>query len=147
MGLDMYLTAKWFIDYSDKDKTRDSLWGVEDLRGKKVESIRVEAGYWRKANAIHKWLIDTCASGDDDCREFEVSREQLKRLLCITKEVLKDNIKAAKLLPTGDGFFFGSTAYDECYYGDLKSTVKILEECLDEKEYPAKWCFCYEASW
>lgn len=61
MGLDMYLSA-------DDDS----------------EVI----GYWRKANAIHGWFVNECADGVDECQEIPVSREQLERLLAVTREVL-----------------------------------------------------------
>ena len=47
------------------------------------------------------------------------------------------------LLPTGAGFFFGSTTYDEYYYGDLQETIEIIDRCLASKfnsfEYQASW--------
>jgi len=65
MGLDMYL-----------------------LRGKKEESPQnsEEIGYWRKANAIHRWFVDNVQGGADDCEFHEVTKDHLKTLrnLCIT---------------------------------------------------------------
>ena len=53
---------------------------------------------------------------------------------------------AQSLLPTSQGFFFGSTEYDQYYIEDLKETIKVLEtENLDsddnvfEYEYHASW--------
>jgi len=46
-------------------------------------------------------------------------------------------------LPTGSGFFFGSTNYDEYYFGDLNDTIGIITRCLESKfdyfEYQASW--------
>ena len=65
MGLDMYLS-----------------------RGKKEESPQnsEEIGYWRKANAIHRWFVDNVQGGADDCEFYEVTKDHLKTLrnLCIT---------------------------------------------------------------
>lgn len=40
-----------------------------------------EVGYWRKANAIHKWFVDNVQKGEDDCGRYEVSKENLEELL------------------------------------------------------------------
>jgi len=61
--------------------------------------------------------------------------------LCIT--VIANPELAEQLLPTGSGFFFGSTNYDEYYFGDLNDTIGIITRCLDSKfdyfEYQASW--------
>jgi hypothetical protein len=60
--------------------------------------------------------------------------------------MIKDPTKAQELLPTTDGFFFGSTDYDEYYYKDIKQTIVELEKILAEPnasnceyEYIASW--------
>lgn len=41
-----------------------------------------EAGYWRKANAIHNWFVENVQDGIDDCRYHkEVTKETLEDLL------------------------------------------------------------------
>ena len=37
-------------------------------------------GYWRKANAIHKWFVENVQNGVDDCDTYLVTREQLEQL-------------------------------------------------------------------
>jgi hypothetical protein len=49
------------------------------------------------------------------------------------------------LLPTADGFFFGSTDYDEYYWSEIEETAKGLEKVL--KLDTDKWDFYYRASW
>lgn len=51
---------------------------------------------------------------------------------------------ANKLLPTEDGFFFGSTDYDQYYYQDVKETFEVLTALLLEGGMDG---FYYEASW
>ena len=38
-----------------------------------IKTIRLEAGYWRKANHIHKWIVDNLQDGKDDCQEHSVA--------------------------------------------------------------------------
>jgi hypothetical protein len=55
---------------------------------------------------------------------------------------------ADRLLPTGNGFFFGGTDYDHYYLEDLKYTKLILEEVLKEMEDPKDYSsYYYRASW
>jgi len=49
---------------------------------------------------------------------------------------------AEKLLPTQEGFFFGSTSYDSYYYDDIEATKEILEEALKsggDFQYHSSW--------
>jgi hypothetical protein len=148
MGLDMYLTAKRYVwNYKDEDKAlQDQLDDVmkDDLaEGMRVKEVSVDALYWRKANHIHKWFVDNCQDGEDDCKEYSVARESLEELRDSCQEVL--NNKNVGLLPTEEGFFFGSTDYDEYYFKELQDTVDGLEKVL--KLDTGKWDFYYRASW
>ncbi len=109
-----------------------------------IKTVKFEAMYWRKANAIHKWFVDNVQSGEDDCGTYDVSREQLQELQNTIMEALKD--KKKKVLPTKEGFFFGGTDYDDDYWDDLKRTVKELKELLADKNLEG-FDFQYNSSW
>ena len=190
MGLDMYL-----------DKCDRRAWGYKDMDIDKMkvnnpalyeelkpfiimrdeylpwESFFSEVGYWRKANAIHKWFVDNVQNGVDDCEYYEVSKEQIEELLDVCIQV-RDNSKMAdgliengytyengkkkpfmnegkyianpelaeELLPTQDGFFFGSTNYDEYYMADIEDTIDILQHALDTVDFDREMVV-YSASW
>lgn len=181
MGLDMYLERKIYIgrDWEGKRKKRKmtidtNLEGKKEIDFSQVKELVFDAGYWRKANAIHQWFVDNVQDGKDDCKDYYVSRDDLEKLLKIVNEVLENsklvngevvngysfkdgekipNIekgkviknpeKAKELLPTAEGFFFGSYDYDQWYYNDLVETKKILEKALKEKDGE----FYYSSSW
>ena len=108
-----------------------------------------EVGYWRKANAIHRWFVENVQNGVDDCGRYNVSKEQLEELLENCKEVIKNHLNEEddySILPTEDGFFFGSTEYDEWYYEDISSTIKILEKVLAETDFE-NYQITYQSSW
>ena len=131
MGLDMYLYAKKNIafinDEECKEKVADRLQGYEDESG-------IEVGYWRKANAIHKWFVDNTQNGEDECHTSNVTRDDLRKLLRIVNLVLEDNNKAKDILPAQTGFFFGGTDYDEWFFKNLKHTGKVLRKGLRMKK-------------
>lgn len=150
MGLDMYLDKRTYVKQWDHiEETKQ--YKVEVTRGgeptnidpKKVKYIIEEAGYWRKANAIHKWFVDNCQNGVDDCRDAYVGFKELQTLLDLCRIVIIDKSKAEQLLPSTSGFFFGNTEYDEWYYNDIQNTIDILEKALEDKDGE----YYYSSSW
>jgi hypothetical protein len=163
MGLDMYLYARksiasieWEPETHNKKLNADytilaSLVGAtnwmynpDDLA---FASVSIQVGYWRKVNAIHNWFIQELADGEDNCQPIYVPRSSLIDLKILCNEVLADGSKerAHELLPTGSGFFFGSTEYDEWYFYGLENTVKIVSKLIED--VPEGWAFEYQASW
>jgi hypothetical protein len=143
MGLDMYLSKKRYLSADERREVR--ITGLHpEVAVEKVECIVEAAGYWRKANAIHRWFVEHVQDGRDDCRPYEVSRAQLAALLEAVDEALDDPKRAAETLPTQPGFFFGSVAYDAGYWFDLAETRRMVNAALRADEDAA---FIYQASW
>lgn len=150
---------------------------VKSINPNKIAYIVEEAGYWRKANAIHKWFI---RNSDEDSRTIDVGGEDLQELLDTvnkviagsklidgkvhngttwTKEqgevknfedgkIIEDSTLAEELLPTTSGFFFGGTDYDQYYIADLEHTKEVLEEALKGCGVDGYYPeFEYNASW
>ena len=49
-------------------------------------------------------------------------------------------------MPATDGFFFGSTDYDEYYLDDLRRTFEICESVLDTTDFDKQMVY-YCSSW
>jgi hypothetical protein len=110
-------------------------------------NISLTVGYWRKANAIHKWFCDL-DGGRDECQEIYVSREKLVELRSLCESIVLQPSMAGDVLPTQPGFFFGSYDYDDWYMEDMKETIDIIDHVL--KVFPEDdwdWSFVYHASW
>jgi hypothetical protein len=140
MGLDMYLTAKVNVD-------RNIKYLDDDEYNKKVSYIEVDVMYWRKANQIHKWFVDNVQDGNDDCGYHDLDKDLLDDLYSDCKKVLLDNSLADELLPTQEGFFFGSYEYDEYYYQDLKDTIEDIDKLKKSSIYDKIEYFVYHSSW
>ena len=149
MGLDMYLTARRYVsEYNDADKvisTEIMQHFPELTESQTVQQVSVRVGYWRKANAIHRWFVDHVQKGIDDCGNYHVSRDKLTELRAVCERVRDwPGGLAAEQLPTTSGFFFGGTDYDEYYMQDVNRTIRIIDECL---QLPDSWDFEYNSSW
>ena len=148
MGLDMYLTAKQYLsEYNDQDKaiSTEIMRHFPELSEQNtVREVSVRVGYWRTANAIHKWFVENVQDGEDNCHPYPVSRERLQELRDTCERVLAFRELATAQLPPASGFFFGSDEINEWYYRDLEETIKIIDACL---ALPDDWSVEYQSSW
>ena len=162
MGLDQYLTAKKYVskwnysnDYKDKTITQEfqdliPMDAPDITKYSQFAGITVEypVGYWRKANAIHNYFVQTVGGGVDECQEMWVSRELLRDLRERCQDVVtSDNMeeKAQEIgLETVSGFFFGDNEYSEWYKDDLLLTIEIIDHVLT---LPEEYSLHYQASW
>ena len=65
----------------------------------------------------------------DDKKKTKEIQEKMDALWANFAEI------ASKKLPTTDGFFFGSTKYNEWYINDLTEIVNVFEEILDSTDF------------
>lgn len=136
MGLDMYLTKKtYFWDTMKKDLAENAdVLKKYGINPEKVKEICEEQGYWRKANAIHQWFVDNVQSGDDNCAEYYVSEDDIKKLLEVCVEVLKNSeLVDGKV---ANGYSFGADGVKKYNFEDgkvIKNTT-IAEALLPTTE-------------
>ena len=158
MGLDMYLKRKKYIGAHWEHRNVKGSIDITinghkcDIAFDKISEITEQFGYWRKANAIHKWFVDTVQDGEDDCREYYVPQSKIEELLELCKKVKENPNLASELLPTTQGFFFGSQEYDEYYFMDIDYTIEILESALEDfkntdKRFDYDYAYYYNSSW
>ena len=156
MGLDMYL---YLEKYQSKFHTDDTtgfyppelrdIQAKQEARNFLSKMTKYQVGYWRKANHIHRFFVEKCKDGEDDCRPIYIHLSQLKELKKICEQVLANHDLAEVMLPTQEGFFFGDTEYGEYYFDDVTDTLDIITPIIDflEKENNSSWACYYEASW
>ncbi|MGA1049396.1 MAG: hypothetical protein ACO3UU_15425, partial [Minisyncoccia bacterium] len=146
----MYVKACVVVSKFDADFTKDEdtknniMQALNTIKNipcipdgmKKEDNFLIEStvARWRKANQIHKWFVDNVMSGVDECQTVYINRKNIKTIINLCEKVLETPQLAESLLPTGSGFFFGSTEYDDYYFQDLKDTIMMLSPLL-EKEF------------
>ena len=148
MGLDMYLYLR---DYKSRHHyiNRYNLEYPKELKelGDEIlernfmsASTQYQVGYWRKAYAIHNWFVKNCQNGEDDCKEYYISIDDLEKLGEVVVKVIYNHSLASELLPTYDD------KYDEWYFKDLEYTRDLLIKVLPiAEEYP--YDIVYSSSW
>lgn len=155
MGLDMYFSKQTYVKNWDH-LPKEEKFEITVLRGgepcpnmdtSKISYITEEFGYWRKFNALHKFIVKNFANNNDDCRPIALYEDDLKLIVETLENVHNDHTKAEELLPTESGFFFGGTEYDEWYFKDVENALEVFKKALKqstEKPHPQ---FEYRASW
>lgn len=110
MGLDMTLQKRIYIGNQYKKPEEQVIVkgvGGRIIKQEKVSSITLDVAYWRKANQIHRWFVETVQKGEDDCKEYYVTRDQIKDLVHLCKLVLASShlvegkVKNGKKLENG----------------------------------------------
>ena len=157
MGLDMYLYRKEYVstfawtqdEKAVKEANLHSVIANHFNVDPNMGGIYVDycVAYWRKANAIHGWFVNTLAGGVDECQPIYVSLDKLIELRELANSVVLTPAMAGDILPTQSGFFFGSYDIDEWYISDMKNTVDMLDKIISSvspEDYPT---FFYQASW
>jgi hypothetical protein len=150
MGLDMYLNKHTYVKHwehngdNNYEVTVTKAGNPTNIDPKKVKYIIEEAGYWRKANQIHRWFVDNVQNGVDNCGDYYVSTDDLEKLLEVCIAVNLNHEQADTLLPSASGFFFGNTEYDEWYFKDIDNTIEILKEALADESDSS---YYYSSSW
>lgn len=150
MGLDMFLNARRYISkYSEPE----IVGNIQDAVSRnmlipanaQVNTIEIELGYWRKANAIHNWFVKNLQNGVDECQKTRVTKKDLIKLRNLCDMIIKGEGRPEALLPTTSGFFFGSTEYNEMYMEDIRNTIMIIDGALELNEF--EWDIYYQSSW
>lgn len=130
---------KWCgVDYKDVPKraikfyapyhtTKYSAWDTEHKYGH--TALWEGVGYWRKANAIHRWFVDNVQGGEDDCDIYEVSKEQIEELLDICERIKSETILEKGWVKNGETFANGMWCpnYEE---GETIVNPEVAEELL-----------------
>jgi hypothetical protein len=153
MGLDMYLYKKHYVKnwdwMADHEKHTISVKKgkkkLDHIKPDRICYVMEQVMEWRKFNALHKWFVDNVQEGVDDCKECFVDESDLKMLLETLTYVLENKDSAETILPTAQGFFFGSDEIDEYYWEEVKSTIIQLKDLLEEDNKGAS--FYYRSSW
>lgn len=97
-----------------------------------------EVAYFRKYNFLIPVMEKILETKIKNGNFYNVDEEDIKKLRDRCKLVMENHDYAKELLPTTEGFFFGSTDYDEYYFNDVEHVYnecnKILENMTESED-------------
>lgn len=141
MGLDMYLTARVtsYKGFNDVDRAKHVPFaeaaracGLPDMCDN-LDTITIEreVAYWRKANQIHKWFVDTVQGGRDECQSSDVSIEQLQDLYKRCASILAGTKLEVGMVRNGKTLGPGMTEWKtNVEVGDVIVNPELAQELL-----------------
>lgn len=154
MGLDMYLHKikreeiaywrkanaihAWFSRLYEKE-TGKELENCHNMVVSKEDLIKLRDDCKRVINSSKLVYKDV------PVRKYDYDKEEYVNSTRMMK-VLNDSSIAEELLPTQNGFFFGSTIYDEFYVEDLKNTIEQIDNILNDVDFE-EYDIEYHAWW
>lgn len=79
-------------------------------------------------------------------RDVQVVQKDGYIKVYVPGKVIKNADVVAELLPTAEGFFFGRNEYDQYYLEDIKETIDIINNVLDDTDFE-EYTIAYHSSW
>lgn len=146
----LYKKYGFYLNKFGYDYRENTITSVKEP--KEVEQIFTEEekhiyaisdAYFCKVNFIYQYFRGKMV--DEECI---ISKFELNEFIQVCKDVYShkgDEDYATENLPTTSGFFFGSTAYDDWYWNDVKDCIKQMEKLyksLDDED-SVLWSFSW----
>ena len=127
---------KWFVDNVQDGQDNCGTYCVSDEKLRQLLSVCEEV---IKASKLIAGTVRAKTVLSRDYSDGEMHGTPAR--------VIADATVAQKLLPTRDGFFFGSTEYDEFYLKDVVDTRDWLKRVLDDQANGVEGDIRYSSSW
>lgn len=162
MGLGMYAVRKLYTKQWEHESP-DERYSVQIERGGKpvagiqsdrISAVEEEVMRWNKANHIHGWFVDNVQGGIDDCKQYLVEDDDLRKLVAVCKKIERtamngsiDKALARKLLPTRYQFSHGFVQYDDRYLSTVIATGEWAARMLAQSDAGVPGEIYYSSSW
>lgn len=118
--------TKYSFTYEKMLEEPNNVSVVKDFFNKFENMYYAESDvYFRKVNFVYNFFSNKL---EDEC--CFADKSDIEELISRCDKVLADHSLAQELLPTRSGFFFGSTDYDNWYFGDVEDCKRQMEKLL-----------------
>lgn len=125
MGLDMYLNRRpKAMTEEEYEAESTKIWEEEgiDAWRDKFRAVH-EVAYWRKANWLHGYIVNTFANGVDECQDIPLVKADVENILAKVKEACA-LLDGKMLVPQK---VIGEKDYRDVYGNDdTKEKVRIV---------------------
>lgn len=82
----------------------------------------------------------------ENVRDAKVVQKGENIEVYVPGKVIRNADMIAELLPTSVGFFFGNYEYNQYYLEDIKETIDIINNVLDDTDFE-EYTIAYRSSW
>ena len=96
----------------------------------------IDVAYFRKTNFLVAFF-----DIPDNGKYMEISKDEVDELMDNCQRVLADHSLADELLPTQEGFFFGSTDYDEGYFDKVENVLDAFTTITEHMDWSTHTLF------
>lgn len=129
MGLDINVTkiAKTMVK-TDTDSWKDYEKLTDELNTISSENFE-QLAYFRKVNFLFEFFS---GSLNEEETTAVFAKYEIEALIDSCEFVLNNRDKADEILPTCDGFFFGSLDYDDYYFESVENVLKSFKTILKD---------------
>lgn len=134
MGLDISV-IKIHVDQEDQNKTEEEIYNTK---------LGEEILYYRKVNFLIPFFEDSILYEEAGFILSSVHKDEIKNLIDFCEMVLKNREKAPEILPTEEGFFFGSTEYDDYYFKCVQNVLNDFKMLLKDFEEDCKYYIIFD---
>jgi len=139
MGLDMYLYRFKRPPVMASNEPLMTLERFNDLWRNHPDDFE-EVGYWRKANAIHRYFVDAVQNGEDDCLfHNEVTPEILEDLRDRCKRIIESTAVINDNIVKGMHYDFSSESWREL----MEESETIVDEDVCRCNLPVQGGFFF----
>ena len=134
MGLDISV-IKIHVDQEDQNKTEEKIYDTK---------LGEEILYYRKVNFLVPFFQNSVLHEEMGFILSSVHKDEIKDLIDSCEMVLKNRKKAPEILPTEEGFFFGSTEYDDHYFMHVQNVLNDFKMLLKDFEEDCKYYIIFD---
>lgn len=90
-----------------------------------------QVGYFRKVNFLVAFF-EKEGYTVENCQAVTIEKQSMEKLIDYCRKVLDNHSLAPELLPTREGFFFGSLEYDEWYFKNVQEVLNWAQDIIVE---------------
>jgi hypothetical protein len=101
-----------------------------DINFVRIKTVEENLAYFRKVNFLVGFFENYFDKEIENCENFKITKKSVEELKTRCEKVLANHKLAEELLPTREGFFFGSLNYDEYYFEDVAQVLDTCKEVL-----------------
>lgn len=124
------------VFYSDTDCEKNMKPFMLNSKGEFKHSLLQDEIFWKKCDGIHNWFVKNVQKGNDDCKNYFVTLNQITKLRDICKMVLEDHGIIDEKFP-----YSNENPFDELTFtmNSINNLLKTFNPKTESLVYSSSW--------